>query len=465
MMPRTMAVSMDTIVNLCKRRGLIFPSSEIYGGLRSTWDYGPVGVELKRNVKNAWWRHMVQTREDVVGIDAAILMHPRTWEASGHVETFSDPLVECLNCHQRFRADHLPGFHAPQSGHEGGAESMTVDLAKDARCPNCGNDKFTDPRNFNLMFKTYMGPVEDDTAIAWLRPETAQGIFVNFLNVQTTTRKKIPFGIAQVGKSFRNEITPGNFVYRTREFEQMEMEFFCKPGTDEEWHDYWIKERMAWYTRYGVREENLRLREHEKDELSHYSKRTVDIEYAFPFTDWGELEGIANRTDFDLKRHSEFSGQDLSYFDQETQERYIPYVIEPAAGADRATLAFLIDAYREEEAPAASGKIEKRVVLKFHSAIAPIKVAVLPLSRNEKLVPPAREVAGPLREHWTIDYDDAGSIGRRYRRQDEIGTPYCVTIDFDTLEDHAVTVRDRDSMTQDRIKIEELVGYLGERLP
>ncbi len=464
MIPRTMAVSMETIANLCKRRGLIFPSSEIYGGLRSTWDYGPVGVELKRNVKNAWWRHMVQLREDVVGIDAAILMHPRTWEASGHVETFSDPLVECLNCHQRFRADHLPGFHAPQSGHEEGAEAMTVDVAKGARCPNCGNNKFTDPRNFNLMFKTYMGPVEDDTAIAWLRPETAQGIFVNFLNVQTTTRKKIPFGIAQIGKSFRNEITPGNFVYRTREFEQMEMEFFCKAGTDEEWHDYWIKERMSWYTRYGVREENLRLREHEQDELSHYSKRTVDIEYAFPFTDWGELEGIANRTDFDLKRHSEFSGQDLSYFDQETNERYIPYVIEPAAGADRATLAFLIDAYREEEAPTAAGKVEKRVVMKFHHAIAPIKVAVLPLSRNEKLVPPAREVAEPLREHWTIDYDDAGSIGRRYRRQDEIGTPYCVTIDFDTLEDHAVTVRDRDSMTQDRIKIEELVGYLGERL-
>ncbi len=464
MMPRTMAVSMDTIVNLCKRRGLIFPSSEIYGGLRSTWDYGPVGVELKRNVKNAWWRHMVQLREDVVGLDAAILMHPRTWEASGHVETFSDPLVECLNCHQRFRADHLPGFHAPQSGHEEGGEGQTVDMAKGPRCPNCGNKTFTDPRNFNLMFKTYLGPVEDDSAIAWLRPETAQGIFVNFLNVQTTTRKKIPFGIAQVGKSFRNEITPGNFVYRTREFEQMEMEFFCKAGTDEEWHDYWIKERMSWYTRYGISEENLRLREHEQDELSHYSKRTVDIEYAFPFTDWGELEGIANRTDFDLKRHSEFSGQDLSFFDQETNERYIPYVIEPAAGADRATLAFLIDAYTEEEAPTASGKTEKRVVMKFHPAIAPIKVAVLPLSRNEKLVPPAREVAEPLRQHWMIDYDDAGSIGRRYRRQDEIGTPYCVTIDFDTLDDHAVTVRERDSMTQDRMKIEELVAYLGERL-
>ena len=464
MIPRTVGVSMETIVNLCKRRGLIFPSSEIYGGLRSTWDYGPVGVELKRNVKNAWWKHMVQLRDDVVGLDAAILMAPRTWEASGHVETFSDPLVECLNCHQRFRADHLPGFHAPQSGHEEGAEAQTVDMTKGAKCPNCGNAKFTDPRNFNLMFKTYMGPVEDDTAAVWLRPETAQGIFVNFPNVQTTTRKKIPFGIAQVGKSFRNEITPGNFVYRTREFEQMEMEFFCKPGTDEEWHDVWIKERFSWYTRYGIREENLRLREHEKDELSHYSKRTVDIEYAFPFTDWGELEGIANRTDFDLKRHSEFSGQDLSFFDQEANERYVPYVIEPAAGADRATLAFLIDAYTEEEAPAASGKTEKRTVLRLHKDLAPIKVAVLPLSRNEKLVPTAREVAGPLREHWMIDYDDAGSIGRRYRRQDEVGTPFCVTVDFDSLEDHAVTVRDRDSMKQDRIKIEELVAYLDERL-
>ncbi|HJR19079.1 MAG TPA: glycine--tRNA ligase [Actinomycetota bacterium] len=455
---------METIVNLCKRRGFIFPSSEIYGGLRSTWDYGPVGVELKRNVKNAWWKHMVQLRDDVVGLDAAILMAPRTWEASGHVETFSDPLVECLNCHQRFRADHLPGFHAPQSGHEEGAEAQTVDMAKAPRCPNCGKDKFTDPRNFNLMFKTYMGPVEDDTAAVWLRPETAQGIFVNFTNVQTTTRKKIPFGIAQIGKSFRNEITPGNFVYRTREFEQMEMEFFCKPGTDEEWHDVWIKERFSWYTRYGMREENLRLRDHEKDELSHYSKRTVDIEYAFPFTDWGELEGIANRTDFDLKRHAEFSGQDLTFFDQEANERYVPYVIEPAAGADRATLAFLIDAYAEEEAPAASGKTEKRTVLRLHKDLAPIKVAVLPLSRNEKLVPTAREVAGPLREHWMIDYDDAGSIGRRYRRQDEIGTPYCVTVDFDSLEDHSVTIRDRDSMMQDRIKIDELTDYLRERL-
>jgi glycyl-tRNA synthetase len=453
---------MDTIVNLCKRRGLIFPSSEIYGGVRSTWDYGPLGVELKRNVKQAWWKHMVQLRDDVVGIDSAIMLHPRVWEASGHVETFNDPLVECLNCHQRFRADHLPGFHAPQSGHEGATD--TIDMAAKARCPNCGKDKFTDARNFNLMFKTHVGPVEDAAAVAWLRPETAQGIFVNFTTVQSATRKKLPFGIAQVGKSFRNEITPGNFVYRTREFEQMEMEFFVEPGTDEHWHQYWIDERFAWYTRYGMRQENLRLREHASDELSHYAKRTVDIEYAFPFTDWGELEGIANRTDFDLSQHQKFSGEDLTYYDQEKDERFIPYVIEPAAGADRATLAFLIDAYTEEEAPTAAGKTEKRTVLKLHPALAPIKVAVLPLSRNERLVPLAREVAEPLRERWMIDYDDAGSIGRRYRRQDEVGTPLCVTVDFDSLEDRAVTVRDRDAMTQQRLPIDELVGHLLERL-
>jgi len=435
--------SLDTIVNLAKRRGLIFPSSEIYGGLRSTWDYGPIGVELKRNVKNAWWRHMVQLRDDVVGLDAAILMAPKVWEASGHVETFNDPLVECLNCHQRFRADHLP---------ESGA------------CPNCGNKAFTDPRNFNLMFKTYMGPVEEAAAAVWLRPETAQGIFVNFGTVQQTARKKIPFGIAQVGKSFRNEITPGNFIYRTREFEQMEMEFFCEPGTDEKWHQYWIDERLAWYKRYGIKDENLRLREHEQDELSHYSKRTVDIEYAFPFTEWGELEGIANRTDFDLSQHQKFSGEDLTYFDQEKNVRYLPYVVEPAAGADRATLAFLIDAYTEETARSAKGEEEKRVVLKRHHALAPYKAAVLPLSRNERLVPTAREVAASLRPLWIIDYDDAGSIGRRYRRQDEIGTPYCVTVDFDSLDDRAVTVRDRDSMAQDRIPIADLVGYLEQRL-
>jgi glycyl-tRNA synthetase len=454
-------VTMETIVNLCKRRGLVFPNSEIYGGLRSTWDYGPLGVELKNNVKRAWWRWMVQLREDVVGLDSAILLSPRVWEASGHVEVFTDPLVECLNCHQRFRADHLPGFHAPQSGHD---SDQTIDVAAGAKCPNCGNDKFTDPRNFNLMFKTHIGPVQDDSSAAWLRPETAQGIFVDFKQVQASTRRKIPFGIAQTGTSFRNEITPGNFIYRTREFEQMEMEFFVKPGTDEEWHQYWIDERLAWWHRYGVRPENMRVREHEADELSHYSKRTVDIEYAFPFTDWGELEGIANRTDFDLKAHQEKSGVDLTYFDDDTDERFIPYVIEPAAGSNRATLTFLIEAYREEEARTASGKTEKRVYLKLHHELAPIKVAVLPLSRNEQLVPAAREVAASLRPHWMIDYDDAGSIGRRYRRQDEIGTPYCVTVDFDSLNDKQVTIRDRDTMAQERVPIADLVSWVDERL-
>jgi glycyl-tRNA synthetase len=455
---------MDAITSLAKRRGIVFQSSEIYGGLRSFWDYGPLGVELKRNVRAAWWRNMVQLRDNVVGVDAAIMMSPKVWEASGHLESFTDPLVECLNCHQRFRADHLPGFHAPQSGHEAGAEARTLDMTEKPRCPNCGYDRFTDPRNFNLMFKTHMGPVEDEAHEVYLRPETAQGIFVNFANVQTTSRKKLPFGIAQIGKSFRNEITPGNFIYRTREFEQMEMEFFCEPGTDEEWHQYWIEERVGWYRGLGLKEENLRVREHEQDELSHYSKRTVDVEYRFPFTDWGELEGIANRTDFDLKSHEKHSGEDLTYFDQEKEERFHPYVIEPAAGVDRAALAFLCDAYTVEEAPTAKGDTEKRTVLKLHKDLAPIKVAVLPLSRNEKLVPKAREVFDLLKGRWMCDYDDAGSIGRRYRRQDEVGTPFCVTVDFESLDDDAVTVRDRDSMAQERLPISGLADHLTERL-
>jgi len=434
--------SLDTIVNLAKRRGIAFQSSEIYGGLRSTWDYGPLGVELKDNVKRAWWKAMVQLREDVVGLDASILMHPRVWEASGHVESFTDPLVECLNCHHRFRADHLPDPPV---------------------CPDCGNRQFTDARNFNLMFKTYAGPVEDAGALVWLRPETAQGIFVDFTQVLATSRKKIPFGIAQRGKAFRNEITPGNFIFRTREFEQMELEYFVKPGEDEAAHQYWIDERFDWYLRLGMRKEKLRLREHDADELSHYSKRTVDIEYEFPWG-WAELEGIANRGDYDLTQHAKFSGQDLSYFDQESQERYVPYVIEPSAGADRGLLAFLVDAYREEEVTTASGKVERRTVLAIHKDLAPYKAAVLPLSRHENLVPLAKRVASLRRPHWMIDYDDAGSIGRRYRRQDEIGTPYAVTVDFDSLEDSAVTVRDRDSMAQDRIPISELVAYLNERL-
>jgi len=455
---------MDLITSLAKRRGIVFQSSEIYGGLRSFWDYGPLGVELKRNVRAAWWRDMVQMRDNVVGLESSIMMSPKVWEVSGHLESFTDPLVECLNCHQRFRADHLPGFHAPQSGHEAGEEGRTVDLAAGtAKCPNCGNDKFTDPRNFNLMFKSHMGPVEDEAHEVFLRPETAQGMFVDFATVQAATRKKLPFGIAQIGKSFRNEITPGNFIYRTREFEQMEMEFFCEPGTDEEWHEYWIGERMRWYRDLGMKEENLRVREHEQDELSHYSKRTVDIEYAFPFTDWGELEGIANRTDFDLKAHQKHSGEDLTYFDQEKDERFHPYVIEPAAGVDRAALAFLVDAYTVEEAPTAKGDTEKRTVLKLHQDLAPIKVAVLPLSRNEKLVPKAREVFDLLKGQWMCDYDDAGSIGRRYRRQDEVGTPFCVTVDFESLEDNAVTVRDRDTMQQERLEVVDALGHLRDR--
>jgi glycyl-tRNA synthetase len=432
--------TLDTIVNLAKRRGIVFPSSEIYGGLRATWDYGPVGVEMKANVQRAWWKTIVQMRDDVVGLDSAIMMHPRTWEASGHVESFTDPLVECLSCHKRHRADQIG-----------------------KNCPDCGSDKFTDPRNFNLMFRTNMGPVEEEGSLVWLRPETAQGMFVDFPEIVTVSRQKIPFGIAQIGKSFRNEITTGNSIFRTREFEQMELEFFVQPGTDEDWHQRWIDDRLAWYTALGMRPEKLRVREHSPDELSHYSKRTVDVEYEFPWG-WGEIEGIANRGDYDLRKHSEFSGQDLSYFNQETKERYIPYVIEPSAGANRTMFAFLIDAYREEEAPTASGKMEKRTVLRLHPQLAAYKAAVLPLSRHENLVPVAKEVAASLRPHFFIDYDDAGSIGRRYRRHDEIGTPLAVTVDFDTLEDKAVTVRDRDSMEQKRLPIPELAAYLKDQL-
>jgi glycyl-tRNA synthetase len=434
---------MDRIVNLAKRRGLVFPSSEIYGGFRSTWDYGPLGVLLKRNVKDAWWRTMVQLRDDVVGLDAAILMAPQVWEASGHVATFSDPLVDCRNCKERFRADQLP---------ESGA------------CPNCGaKDSFTEARSFNLMFKTHVGPVEDDAAVAYLRPETAQGIFVNFLNVQTTTRKKPPFGIAQIGKSFRNEITPGNFVFRTREFEQMEMEFFVPPDEGAPWYEYWCEERFRWYVDLGIPEDMLRLRPHDPEELSHYSAGTSDVEFLYPWG-WGELEGIANRTDFDLTRHAEHSGQDLSYFDQESGLRYVPHVIEPAAGADRATLAFLLAAYEEQDVPDGKGGTEKRTVLHLHPRLAPVKVAVLPLSKNDRLVPVASEVAAALRPRLQIDVDHAGSIGRRYRRQDEVGTPLCVTVDFDTLDDRAVTIRDRDTMAQDRVPIDKLLPELETRL-
>ena len=433
---------MDRVVNLSKRRGLVFPSSEIYGGFRSTWDYGPLGVLLKRNVKDAWWRSMVQERDDIVGLDAAILMAPRVWEASGHIATFTDPLVDCKHCKERFRADQLP---------ESGA------------CPNCGNkDTFTEARNFNLMFKTHVGPVEDSGSVAYLRPETAQGILVNYANVQTTSRKKPPFGIAQIGKSFRNEITPGNFIFRTREFEQMEMEFFVPPDEAPKWFEYWSQARFQWYLDLGIPESSLRLRPHDADELSHYSVGTSDVEFMYPWG-WGELEGIANRTDYDLKQHAEFSGQDLSYFDQETDTRYVPYVIEPAAGADRATLAFLLAAYHEEEVSTAGGKTETRTVLRLDPRLAPNKVAVLPLSKKAELVPIADRVAADLRTHGMIDVDSAGSIGRRYRRQDEVGTPLCVTIDFDTLEDDAVTVRDRDTMEQTRVSLDRLVEAIRDR--
>jgi len=437
-----MADLMEAVTSLAKRRGIAFQSSELYGGLRSSWDYGPLGAELRRNVRTAWWRSMVQLRDDVVGLEAAIIMSPKVWEASGHVSGFSDPLVECLNCHQRFREDHLP---------------------TPAVCPNCGSNSFTEARQFNLMFQTHMGPVEDDSSLAYLRPETAQGMFVDFQTVQQTSRKKVPFGIAQIGKSFRNEITPGNFIFRTREFEQMEMEFFCEPGTDDEWFEYWVNARLQWYVDLGIRKEKLRLRPHDAEELAHYAKAASDVEYEFPFG-WQEVEGIANRTDFDLRAHQEASGQDLTYFDQEKETRYLPYVVEPAAGVDRVLLTAMIDAYREEEAPTAKGGTEKRSYLALHKDLAPIKVAILPLSRNEQLVPTARQVYDLVKPRWMSDYDDAGSIGRRYRRQDEVGTPLCVTVDFDTLEDRQVTVRERDAMTQERLPIDRLLAYLGERL-
>ncbi len=428
-------VDMDTLVSLCKRRGFIFQSSEIYGGFGSAWDYGPLGVELKRNVKSVWWRDLVQNREDIVGLDASILMSPQVWIASGHVEKFTDPLVDCKNCKRRFRADEVGD-----------------------RCLECGGE-LTEARQFNTMFKTFVGPVEDDASVAYLRPETAQGIFVNFLNVQSATRRKLPFGIAQIGKAFRNEITPGNFTFRTREFEQMEIEYFVKPATDEEWFEYWVNERLEWYKRYGIREENLRLRKHGPEELSHYSKATYDIEYNFPFG-WSELEGIANRTDFDLRQHAESSGKDMTYFDEETGEHIYPYVLEPSGGIDRAALAFLVDAYHEEEV-----RGRKRVFLRLHRDLAPVKVAVLPLLRNRpEIVALAKEIARDLRPHFVVIYDDTASIGRLYRRQDEIGTPYCVTVDVQSLEDRAVTVRERDSMEQVRPPIAELKDILLERL-
>jgi len=428
-------VDMDTIVSLCKRRGYIFQSSEIYGGMASCWDYGPLGVELKRNIKDAWWRSVIRERDDMVGLDASILMHPKTWAASGHLESFADPLVECKNCHHRWRADEVSG----------------------KTCPDCGNE-LSEPRMFNLMFKTFMGPVEEDAAVVYLRPETAQGIFVNFENVLTTSRKKLPFGIAQIGKSFRNEITPGNFIFRTREFEQMEIEYFVKPGTDQQWFEHWVEQRFNWYVNLGIRKEKLRLRPHGKDELAHYARACSDIEYLFPMG-WSELEGIANRGDFDLVQHAKFSGKALNYFDEETGQHIYPYVIEPSGGVDRATLAFLIDAYAEEP-----DKDEIRVLLHLHPNLAPIKIAILPLSRNEKLRPLSQEVYSRVRRCWATQYDDAQSIGRRYRRQDEIGTPLCVTIDFQSLEDNQATIRERDSMRQIRVPLSTLEETLQAKL-
>lgn len=432
---------LEKIVSLCKRRGYIFQSSEIYGGIGGCWDYGPLGVELKRNIKEAWWQDIVHRRDNMVGLDAAIIMNPQAWVASGHVGTFGDMMVDCKSCKRRFRADHL------QSASE-----------QSDKCPECGGE-LTEARKFNTMFKTYMGPIEDEAAIVYLRPETAQGIFVNFINVQETMRKKLPFGIAQIGKAFRNEITTGNFIFRSREFEQMEIEFFVKPGSDEEWHKYWVNERFQWYVKYGIKRENLRLREHEKDELAHYAKSCVDIEYLFSMG-WSELEGIANRADFDLTQHQKFSKKDLTYFDDETKERYIPYVIEPSAGVDRPALAFLYDAYHEEEV-----KGQTRVVLKLHKDLAPVKVSVFPLLRNRpEIVELAMKIANGLKKKFVAMYDDTAAIGKLYRRQDEIGTLYCITVDVQSLDDKQVTIRDRDSMEQIRVSVENVEQVIADKL-
>ena len=430
--------TLETISNLAKKRGFVFQSSEIYGGIRSAYDYGPLGVELLRNVKEEWWRSMVRERSDIVGLDSAIIQARQVWQASGHEEVFTDPMVECRNCNSRHRLDKLED---PE------------------KCPTCGKSgEFTDPMEFNLMFRTHMGPVESDENVVYLRPETAQGIFINFENVRRTNRLKLPFGIAQIGKSFRNEITPGQFVFRTREFEQMEMEFFCAPDEADVWFQYWLDNRFQWYVELGMDHQRIRLRHHEPDELSHYSSGTADVEYLFPWG-WDELEGIANRSDFDLKQHAEHSGVDLRYYDQEGDDRFFPYVIEPAAGATRTTFAFLIDAYNEEEVEG-----ESRTVLKLHSRLAPYKVAVLPLSKKAELIEPAEKLSTELRRRWMVELDVTQSIGRRYRRQDEIGTPYCVTVDFESLDDGAVTVRDRDTMVQDRISMDKVVDYISERL-
>ena len=469
---------LEKLVSLAKRRGIIFPSSEIYGGLASVWDYGPIGVEIKRNVKNLWWKSFVTEREDIFGIDASILMHPNVWKASGHLDSFSDPLVECSVTGKRYREDHIfiveietkkeKKVISVEASDEEEARSLLSDEiititnlrdTENKENPSPDGGILSEARNFNLMFKTFIGPVEDSSSTVYLRPETAQAMFVNFLNVLNTSRKKIPFGIAQQGKSFRNEITPGNFTFRTREFEQMEMEFFCSPDEDEKWHDYWIDFSMEWFTKFGIREENLMVRKHGKEELPHYSKASSDIEYLFPWS-WGELETISNRTDYDLKAHSELSGKDLSYFDQENNKRYTPYVIEPAMGADRSVLAFLCDAYCEEET-----EKETRTLLKLHPEISPIQIAVLPLSKNEKLSEYSRKIFENINKKFTAQYDDTQSIGRRYRRQDEIGTPLCVTIDFESVEeDDSVTIRHRDTMKQIRVSSDKLLDAINDQI-
>ncbi|MDN4642141.1 glycine--tRNA ligase [Agreia sp. PsM10] len=452
---------LDSVIALAKRRGFVFPTGEIYGGTRSAWDYGPLGVELKENIKRQWWKFMVQSRDNVVGLDSAVILPRQVWEASGHVEVFNDPMVESLATNKRYRADHLLEAYEAKHGHP------PVNGLADVRDPDTGNvGQWSEVKKFSGMLKTTLGVLEDESGMAYLRPETAQGIFVDFATVLNTSRQKPPFGIAQVGKAFRNEITPGNFIFRTREFEQMEMEYFVQPGTDEEAHQYWIDQSWEWFVGLGINPENIRQFEHPQEKLSHYSKRTVDIEYRFQFpgSQWGELMGVANRTDFDLKTHSEASGTDLSYFDQTSNERWIPYVIEPSFGLTRALMAFLVDSYHEDEAPNSKGGVDKRTVLKLDPRIAPVKAAVLPLSRNEALSPLARKVAQDLRQSWNVDFDDAGAIGRRYRRQDEIGTPFAITVDFESLEDNAVTVRERDSMAQERVSLDRLQAYLAERL-
>jgi glycyl-tRNA synthetase len=452
---------LDAIVSLAKRRGFVFQAGEIYGGSRSAWDYGPLGVELKENIKEQWWQTFVRSREDMVGLDSSVILPKQVWEASGHVATFTDPLVECLNCHKRHRQDHLIEAYEAKKGREpeNGMESIT--------CPDCGvTGKWTEPQMFSGLMKTFLGPVDNAEGLHYMRPETAQGIFVNFNNVVTTSRKKPPFGIGQIGKAFRNEITPGNFIFRTREFEQMEIEFFTAPAEADEWFKHWVDECWNWFVDLGINPDNMRKFDVPEDERAHYSAGTIDLEYRFGFqgNEWGELMGVANRTDFDLSSHSKASGHELSYFDQTTNERYVPYVIEPSFGLTRSMMAFLVDAYSEDEAPNTKGGVDKRTVLRLDPRLAPVKAAVLPLSRNEALSPKARDLGTQLRKHWNIEFDDAGAIGRRYRRQDEIGTPFCITVDFDTLEDQAVTIRERDTMTQERVSLDKVQGYLFERL-